>query len=150
MGSSSNALTFHHKFLTRCTVLSPSTPGFEGFKEGESTVHLVRNLWWKVKALEEDGERVRKRMTCLEEENKGMKETIVKLLEEVKGMREEGGKLREENVALKEESVNLRDQIKSDMSEVKKINEDMKTVVNKVEGGQADGEGAIPGSETGK
>merc|ERR1712035_248500 len=86
----------------------PSTPGFEGFKEGESTVYLIRNLWWKVKALEEDGEKVKKRMSCLEDENKSMKETITKLREEVKGMKEEGGKLREENVVLKEETVNLR------------------------------------------
>ena len=57
----------------------PSTPGFEGFKDEESMEYLVKNLWWKVKALEEDGEKIRKRMGCLEEENKSMKETIVKL-----------------------------------------------------------------------
>ena len=116
----------------------PSTPDFEGFEAGENTVYLVKQLVWKIKALEEDRDKVRKRMGSLEEENKSMKEAIVKLREEIKVIKEEGGKLREESVALKEESVrlkeenvNLRDQLRIEMSEVKKNNEDMKTVVKK-------------------
>ena len=51
-------------------------------------------------------------------------------------LKEESAALREESIKLKEENDRLREQLKNEMSKVKKRNDDMKSVVDKVEGDQ--------------
>ena len=45
-----------------------STPDFEGFGLGEGIAPLVKAFLGRIKALEEDGDKVRKRMSYLEKE----------------------------------------------------------------------------------
>ena len=127
---------------TRQRQVRPSTPKGSG-GEDKDLNELMKQLLVRVRELEEERDRVREKLDTVKEESKEMKEAIQELKEEIKTRKEEGDRLREESLALredseklKEENNELRRQLNSEMSEVKKNNEDMKTVVDKVEGEQ--------------
>ena len=127
---------------TRQRQVRPSTPKGSG-GEDKDLNELVKQLLVRVRELEEERDRVREKLDTVKEESKEMREAIKELKEEIKTRKEEGDRLREESLALredseklKEENDELRRQLNSEMSEVKKNNEDMKTVVDKVEGEQ--------------